>query len=143
MQLRTRGVTLIELLLALALLAVLISIAVPRTSAVVDRLRVRGAAQDIMLGLASARSAAVRRSDFASFVVDPVAGRIRVVCRGETLFARDVAGARGVRLEATRESITYAPTGMGWGAANTKVVVSRGGQTDTIVTSRLGRVRKS
>ena len=142
MQRRARGVTLIELLLALTVLGVMISIAIPRTSAVVDRLRVRGAAQDVMLGLASARAAAARRSDFTSFIVDPRAGRVRVVCRGETLFERDIARTRGVRLEATRESITYAPTGMGWGAANTTVVVSRGGHTDTIVTSRLGRVRR-
>ena len=61
---------------------------------------------------------------------------------GELLYERDLARAHGVRLDVTRESVTFAPTGLGWGAANTTVVVSRGGRSDTIVTSRLGRMRK-
>jgi Tfp pilus assembly protein FimT len=138
-----RAATLVELLLVLALLGALASIAIPRVVTVLDRLSVRGASQDVVLALAAARAVATRRGDFASFIADPRAGRIRVVCRGETLFERDLLRARGVRLEATRESITFAPTGMGWGAANTTVVVSRGGRSDTVVTSRLGRVRRS
>jgi prepilin-type N-terminal cleavage/methylation domain-containing protein len=143
MQGRPHGFTLIELLVALALAGLLAAIAIPRASASLDRLGVRGAAQDVVLAIAAARAAAQRRGDYASFVADPRTGRVRAVCAGETLFERDVAGARGVRLEATRESITFTPTGMGWGAANTTVIVTRGGSADTIVTSRLGRVRGS
>ncbi|HVT39880.1 MAG TPA: GspH/FimT family pseudopilin [Gemmatimonadaceae bacterium] len=138
-----RATTLIELLLVLALLGAVASIAIPRVVTVMDRLSVKGASQDVVLALAAARAAATRRGDFASFIADPRGGRIRVVCAGETLFERDLLRTRGVRLEASRESITFAPTGMGWGAANTTVVVSRGGRSDTVVTSRLGRVRRS
>jgi hypothetical protein len=94
----------------------------------------------VVLALAAARAAATRRGDYISFVADPRAGRVRVVSHGETLFERDVA-SRGVRLDASRESVTFAPTGLGWGAANTTIVVSRGNRSDTITTSRLGRVR--
>ena len=138
-----RAATLVELLLVLALLGILASIAVTRLFAVVDRLSVRGASQDVVLALASARAVATRRGDLAFFIANARTGHIRVVCEGETLFERDLVRGRGVRLEATRESITFAPNGMGWGAANTTIVVSRGGRADTVVTSRLGRVRRS
>ena len=137
----THGATLVELTVVLALLAILTTIAVPRASGVVDRMSVRSATQDVVLALAAARAAATRRGDYASFIADPRAGRVRVVSSGEILFERDLARHRGVRLEATRESVTFAPTGLGWGAANTTIVVSRGGRADTITTSRLGRVR--
>jgi len=137
-----RGATLVELTLSLVLLGILTTLAVPRVAAVVDRLSVRAASQDVVLALATARAAARRRADYASFVADPRAGRVRAVSGGETLFERDETRTRGVRLEATRESVTFAPSGLGWGAANTTIVVSRGRRADTIVTSRLGRVRR-
>jgi Tfp pilus assembly protein FimT len=141
MKLTARGATLVELTLTVALLGILAAISVPRLASVVDRASVRGAAQDVVLALAAARAAATRRGDYISFVADPRAGRVRVVSAGETLFERDVARLRGVRLDASRESVTFAPTGLGWGAANTTIVVSRGDRADTITTSRLGRVR--
>lgn len=136
-----RGTTLIELAIAMTLVGVCAAVAVPRVAAVTDRMSVRSATQDVILALAAARSAATRRGDYASFVADPRTGRVRVISGGETLLERNLASSRGVRLEASRESITYAPTGLGWGAANTTVIVSRGDRTDTIFTSRMGRVR--
>jgi hypothetical protein len=51
-------------------------------------------------------------------------------------------GARyGVRLAATRDSMAYVAPGLGHGAANLRVVLTRGLAADTIVVSRLGRVR--
>jgi Tfp pilus assembly protein FimT len=141
MKLTARGATLVELTVTVALLGILAGISVPRLASVVDRASVRGASQDVVLALAAARAAATRRGDYISFVADPRAGRVRVVSRGETLFERDLARVHGVRLEASRESVTFAPTGLGWGAANTTIIVSRGDRSDTITTSRLGRVR--
>ena len=138
-----RGVTIVELLMTLAVLGVLSSIAVPRAATLVDRISVRGATQDVVFAIAAARAAATRRGAYASFVADPRTGRLRVVSGGETLLERDVLRSRGVRLEASRESVTFAPGGLGWGAANTTVIVSRGNRSDTIVMSRLGRVRSA
>ena len=137
------GATLVEVALTLVLLGVLTAISIPRAVSVVDRFSVRSASQDVVLALAAARSAAARRGDYVSFVADPHTGRVRVVRAGETLFERDLGARRGVRLTASRESVTFAPTGMGWGAANTTIVVSRGARADTITTSRLGRVRRN
>jgi Tfp pilus assembly protein FimT len=138
-----RAATLAELLITLTVLGVLAAIAVPRASKLVDRLSVRGATQDVVQALATARAAAARRGAYASFVADPRTGRLRVVSGGETLLDRDEARIRGVRIEASRESVTFAPSGLGWGAANTTIIVGRGTRADTIVMSRLGRVREA
>jgi Tfp pilus assembly protein FimT len=136
-----RGTTVAELLLTLALLGALTSIAVPRAASLVDRVSVKGATQDVELALGAARAASSRRGAYASFVADTRSGHLRVVSGGEILLDRDVLRLHGVKLEATRESVTFAPGGLGWGAANTTVIVSRGARSDTVVMSRLGRVR--
>jgi len=137
-----RGMTIVELIVMLAILGVLAAIAVPRAVTTMDRFSVRGATQDVVLAIAAARGAAGHRSAYVSFVADPRTGRVRVVVSGgETLLERDLARTRGIRLEASRESVTFAPGGLGWGAANTTVIVSKGTRSDTIVMSRLGRVR--
>jgi prepilin-type N-terminal cleavage/methylation domain-containing protein len=136
-----RGMTIVELLVMVAILGVLAAIAVPRAITVMDRLSVRGATQDVVLTLAAARAAASRGDAYVSFVADTRAGRVRAVSGGEVLVERDLARVRGIRLAASRESVTFAPGGLGWGAANTTVIVSRGSRADTVVMSRLGRVR--
>jgi Tfp pilus assembly protein FimT len=130
-----------EVMIALAIVGMLTAIAVPRASRMVDRVSVKGATQDVVLALSAARAAASRRGAYASFVADTRTGHLRVVSGGETLLDRDILHIRGVRLEASRESVTFAPGGLGWGAANTTVIVSRGTRSDTVVMSRLGRVR--
>lgn len=138
-----RGTTIVELVVTLAIIGVLTSITVPRVVMMMDRASVKGATQDVVLTLATARAAASRRSTYVSFVADPRTGRVRAVSGGEILLERDLLRTRGVRLEASRESVTFAPGGLGWGAANTTVIVSRGAKSDTIVMSRLGRVREA
>lgn len=135
-----RASTLIELVLTMALLGIVASIAIPSARTILDRMSVRSATQDVVLGLWAARNAATLRGDFASFIVDARAGRVRVVIGRDTVFTRDLAGRRGVTVTVTRDSITYAPTGVGYGSANTTIVVSRGARAATITTSRLGRV---
>jgi Tfp pilus assembly protein FimT len=138
---RRYGATLAELLITLSVLGILTSIAVPRAASLADRVGVKGAAQDVVVTLAAARAAASRRGAYASFVADPRTGQLRVVSGGEVLLVRYLAQTRGVKVEASRESVTFAPGGLGWGAANTTVIVSRGSRSDTVVMSRLGRVR--
>jgi Tfp pilus assembly protein FimT len=135
-----RGALLVELVLTLALLGIVMSIAIPSLRTIVDRMNVRGAKQDVVLALWAARNAATVRGDFASFVVDARSGRMRVVSGRDTVFSRDLTARRGVAVDVTRDSITYAATGLGWGPANTRIIVSRGRRADTVTTSRLGRV---
>jgi Tfp pilus assembly protein FimT len=134
------GALLLELILTMTLLGIVMTVAVPSLQAMIERMSVKGATHDVVLGLWAARNAAIMRGAYASFVVDSKSGRVRVVSGGDTLFARDLTATRGVKVDVSRASITYGPTGMGYGAANTRIVVSRGQRADTITTSRLGRV---
>ncbi len=135
-----RANTLIELVLTLALLGIALAVAVPNVRTIADRLSVRAATQDVVLALWAARNVAAMRGENASFVVEAAAGRVRVLAGVDTVLTRDLAGRRGVRVSVTRDSIAYAPTGLGVGAANTTIVIARGRRADTITTSRLGRV---
>ena len=123
-----------------AIIGIVSAVAAPRLANATGRMQLRGAVHDVRLALAGARSSALRRGDYVAFVGDAKAGSVRVVSGGDTLFYRDLT-ARGATLSLTRDSITFAPTGLGWGAANTTIVVSRGTRAETLVVSRLGRVR--
>lgn len=131
---------LIELLLTVALMGIIAGVTVQSMRKTMDRMNRKGATHDVVLGLWAARNAATMRGEYVSFVVDAPNGRLRVVAGKDTIFSRDLAARRGVQIDVTRDSITYAPTGVGYGAANTRIVVSRGGKSDTITTSRMGRV---
>lgn len=139
---RTRdGTTIVELALTVVLLGIMSAVGLPRARAALDRLSVRAAKQDVSFALTAARSAATRRGDYAAFVANPRNGHVQVLIAGETVFDRELIQRRGVTITASRESVTYAPNGLGYGAGNTTIVLQRGGAADTIVTSRLGRVR--
>ena len=57
---RARGITLIECVIALGILAALMSIALPSFADAMARARLRGAAEDLALGLGNARLESVR-----------------------------------------------------------------------------------
>jgi hypothetical protein len=46
--------------------------------------------------------------------------------------------SHGVLLEVSNPVVTFGPTGMGWGVSNTKIVLRRGSQAETITLSRVG-----
>jgi prepilin-type N-terminal cleavage/methylation domain-containing protein len=135
------GLTLVELALALALIGILAGIAVPRLRDALDRVQVRGAVNDIRTAFAVARLSAIERGRRTTLEVDSEMGTIRVRAGSDTLVARQLATGFGVRLSATRLSMVYLPTGLAFGAANLSIEVRRGDAVDTVVVSRLGRVR--
>ncbi len=46
------------------------------------------------------------------------------------------------QLEVSRPTIRISVTGLGYGAANTKLVFRRGTVADSLATSRIGRIRR-
>jgi 23S rRNA (cytidine1920-2'-O)/16S rRNA (cytidine1409-2'-O)-methyltransferase len=60
----------------------------------------------------------------------------------DTLLDLPLGARYGIALSSTRDSIAYGPTGRGYGASNTTITIRRNGAADTIVVSRLGRVRR-
>jgi hypothetical protein len=57
------------------------------------------------------------------------------------LLRRDLAGAYGVRISASRDSMAFDARGLGLGAADLSLVARRGRAADTLFLSRLGRIR--
>lgn len=136
-----RGATLLELAVVCTLVALLTAVALPRTRALLDRVRLHGAVSELAAACAAARQLAILRGQTATLTVDDAAGTLTVAAPADTVIRRDLAAAFGVTLTATRDAIAFAPTGLGYGAANLTVVVARGAVADTLYVSRLGRVR--
>jgi prepilin-type N-terminal cleavage/methylation domain-containing protein len=138
-----RGFTLVELLIAIIIVALMAAIGFPTLTRQMDRLAVNRAAIDLSATYQSARLWAVYhgsrvRSEFSE-------ASLRGVAEGATdsVFL-DVPGPARyrVRLTASRPSIRLGPTGLGLGAANTKLVLVRGEVAESLATSRLGRLRR-
>ena len=137
----TRGTTLPELLIALALLGILAALAIGAAARVVDQARARGAAAEVRAALGLARRAAVLRGERTAVRFDTARAAVAVHVRADTLASRPLGALHGVRLAATRESTAYGGDGLGFGAANLRVIVRRGAAAETVTVSRVGRVR--
>lgn len=139
-----RGFTLVELLVVLVILAVAVSLGVPRVGSALDRIATDGAARDITTALATTRAAAVLQGTRARLRIAADSLRVdREGALGWEPYARwPGPSASGVSLQVSNPEIVFGPLGLGWGLANTRVELRRGSQTETITTSRLGRVRR-
>ena len=136
------GSTLIELIVALAILAILLLAGVPGSATLRNRSAVRASATELVSALALARSTALAESRVVAVALDTgAAARAVVFASRDTLLDLPLGARYGVTLDATRDSIAYGPTGRGYGAANATLTVRRGHAVDTIVISRLGRVK--
>jgi Tfp pilus assembly protein FimT len=123
-------------------MTILLGIAAPRLGTLRDRASVRSAATELAAILSSARRAAMLRSSAAMVVIDEARSTASVIVGTDTLLTHDPGSELGVTLTATRDTVLYGPSGRGWGASNTSIVVARGSWADTIFVSRLGRVRR-
>ena len=135
------GFTIIETTIVVALAAALMTIGLPRAGRFIDAVEVRGAVTEIESMFSLARHVAISRGQQVTLEID-VAGRSVAIRAGpEIVRTREVGLAHGVSLATNRTSIVYSPIGIGYGASNFSLIVSRNRSVDTIVVSRLGRVR--
>lgn len=139
---RRAALTLLELLLVLVMIGTLLGLAVPPIAAWTDRAAVHAAAQDIEALFAEARAEALARRVGVWLRFDSLAGAVRLRIPGVGTRTRAVGSLYGVALASSRDSTSYDGLGLGHGAANVTVVVGRGAARDTLVVSRLGRVRR-
>ena len=133
--------TLVETTVVVALIAALTAISIPRASGFVDSIEVRGAVTEIESMFSLARHSAIARGSQVTLIIDAAARTLSVAAGAQLIRTREVGLAHGVLLSTNRTSITYSPIGVGYGAANFSLIVSRGRVVDTVVVSRLGRVR--
>ena len=80
-----------------------------------------------------ARTAVILDSGSASLIVRAYA---------DTISHRRLGSSHSVAFTTTRDSMAYAPNGLGYGASNLTVVLRRGSAAETLFVSRLGRVRR-
>jgi prepilin-type N-terminal cleavage/methylation domain-containing protein len=137
-----RGVTLVEMIVVLLILGCLAGWAVPKVSAWADWIAVEGASREVATFYTAARFAAAQRG--TRIRVQFAADSLRSVFEGvhDSVF-RTRAGPHwhGVTLTATQAVVRIGSSGYGWGAGNTTVVLRRGKVADSLIISRLGRLR--
>ena len=136
------GSTLIEQVILLAVLGVCAAVGVAGGARVLDAATVHGASREVAELFAMARDRAMATGARTAVHLDQVNHRVVVHTGSDTLAKLDLHHTRATRLNATRDSMAYLPSGLGYGAANLRVIVSRGSSHDTITISRLGRVRR-
>jgi type IV fimbrial biogenesis protein FimT len=145
----SRGLTLIELMIAIAVVAVLMSLAVPSFGSALQRQRLKGAAQVLATDLAEARFESARRGQPLHVVFKTGADwcytmaadascdcRVAQACRLRTARAED---ARGVHL-VEAPTASFDPAG-GASAASAAVLQTANGERLRVELSPLGRAR--
>ena len=134
--------TIIESTLAICLICLLGAIAAPSVTRLLDAIEVREAAIEVETMFSSARHLAIARGAQASVEIDTARRMVVVLSGADTLRKRELGKEHRVDLKATRPSVTYSAIGTGYGAANVTVIIKRNASSDSVVVSRLGRVRR-
>lgn len=138
-----RGLTIAELVLTCTFIGLVAGIVVPRAQSALDAVRLEQASHEVASALTIARAAAIRRGAYATVVVDEPAGTVRVESLGDTLLERALRRDHHVAIRASRDTIVYGPNGMGYGIANSTIILGIGQRAETVTVSRLGRMRRS
>lgn len=138
---RHRAFTLLELTLAMTIVALCLGLVAPRFAALRDGASVRAAANEIGAAFSNAREMAIARAAPVSVVLDTANAAVELRASGERLTRRSLGAMYGVRVSTNRDSAVYDARGLGYGVSNLSVTVRRGVMVDTLTMSRLGRVR--
>ena len=136
------GMTLIEVGITVGLLGLMAGLTFPRFGTYRDRIAVDAATSSTMSLLATARHAALRRATRTAVHLDSARGTVSIVAGPDTLERRPLRDVHGIEFSSSRDSIAFTSTGLGYGAANTQIILRRGAAADTISVSRLGRARR-
>lgn len=139
-----RGFTLLELAIVLVIAGFVLALSVRPARRALDHIAADGAARDVTTLLAVARQTAVAQGRRARLRV--AAESLTIDTLGGTSWGphRSWPGPaeRGVALAASNPTVAFAPTGLAWGVSNTSITLTRGSHVETVIVSRVGRVRR-
>ncbi|MDB4882248.1 MAG: hypothetical protein JWL95_1014 [Gemmatimonadetes bacterium] len=135
------GLTLIELCLVITIIGLTTLIASRQLVLHLDRAAARAAVAEAATVVARARDEAIARRAMVSVRFDTTSAALELLARGAPLARAALGHAHGVTLSSNRDSLTFDVRGLGYGAANLTMVARRGSAAETLVVSRLGRVR--
>jgi prepilin-type N-terminal cleavage/methylation domain-containing protein len=139
-----QGFTILELMSALALLALATTLSFPRGQRLRERLSVIGAREDLVGLIIRARGEALRRGGSSLIVVGSPA-EIRIESEGEVLHRLDVGATwrTALVLSGGRPSaeLRFDASGLGTMAARS-ITFTRGSAVARLVVSAYGRIRR-
>lgn len=133
--------TLAEVALVLVIIGLTSLVGLRQVHLYLDRLATRNAVRAAGSVVARARDDAVALHTPVSVRIDTLSATLELLSRTGPFGRVALGDAHGVALSTTRDSITFDVRGLGLGAANLTLVARRGSASDTLVVSRLGRVR--
>jgi Tfp pilus assembly protein FimT len=136
-----RGHTLLEVVLVLSIIGLVTVPVVHALTYHLDRIAVRSAIAEAAGTIARARDEALTRREPVGLRIDARSATLILRAGNQRLALQALGHAHGVTLVSTRDSIAFDSRGLGYGAANLTLIARRGAAADTLVVSRLGRVR--
>jgi prepilin-type N-terminal cleavage/methylation domain-containing protein len=140
-----RGVTLPEVVVVLAVLAIVTAITLPHLAGLLDWIAVDTAAREVTSSIAVARNAAVMQGVRSRAVIGSDSLRVDCWAVGDSwgpLLRWPGPVAHGVSLEVSNPAVVFDAIGLGWGLSNTTIALRRGERSATITVSRVGRVKR-
>ena len=139
-----RGYTLVELAIVLAVAGLVMTITLPRMGGLLDAIAVERAAAEVTNALAVARNAAVMRGRRVRLTVAADSLRLDQWMAGGwgVLKHSPGPGQLGVAATVSNPLVAFSPLGVGWGTANTRIVLERGAERAAITISRAGRIKR-
>lgn len=140
---RTRGFSLTELIVVVALTALASALVVPTLFHARDRMAVQAAAEQIVLAHREARLAAVSSQRVALLRLAPDTLELRTALGADTTLLWRRAGplSYGVEVVGNPRVLRFIPFGYTIGGSNTTYTLRRGAAQRKVIISRLGRVR--
>jgi len=137
------GFSVLELMVVICIAGLLASLWLPRAARLMDWITTERALRDVTTALAVARNGAVLQATRARLIIGPDSLRIDRLAHGgwEPWWRRPGPASHGVLLQVSNPTVVFGPNGMAWGVSNTRIVLSRGSQVETITMSRVGRVK--
>ena len=135
------ALTLLELVIVLMIIGLISIIAVREVGHYLDRIAARSAIAEAGEVIQQARDEALARHAIVSVSIDTARAELALRERGYLLSVHALGHAHRIALSATRDSLAFDVRGLGYGASNLTLIAKRGRAAETLVVSRLGRVK--